>query len=107
MAAIIDGAAGLRWVMYGAKVLPFGRAHFRARDGRAWWSVREEGNNDRVDLLSEKSAQFIEPQCLVHVLWWLCEPNGHVLVHSNHAIGTYWMCEEVMQSFEVFGELKS
>ena len=87
MAAVVDGAAGLRWVMYGAKVLPFGCAHFRTRDGGAWWSIREEGDNDGVDLLSEKPAQFIEPQGLVHVLWWLCKPNSHVLVHCDHAIG--------------------
>lgn len=96
MAAIVDSAAGLRWIMYGAEVLPLGCAHFRARDRGAWRSIGEEGDNDGVDLLSEKPAQFVEPQRLVHVLWWLCEPNSHILVHGDHAIGTYWMCEEVM-----------
>lgn len=106
VAAVIDGATGLWGVVHGAEILPLRGAHFRACDGRARRCVREQCDNDGVDLLREEPTQLVQPQRLVHVLWRLRKLQGHFLVHCNLAVQADRMCEEMVQSFEVLGELE-
>ena len=65
MAAVVDRAAGLRWVVDGAEILPFACAHLGAGRGAAGRVVCEKGDEQAVGLGHEKSAELVEPEALV------------------------------------------
>ena len=106
VAAVVDCAAGLWRVVDSAEVLPLGSAHLGTCDGRARRRVRKQGDDDRVDLLREEPAQLVQPQRLVNILWRLRQLQGHVLVHRDLAVCAERVREEVVQRFEVLGELE-
>ena len=71
MAAIINGAAGFRGIVYSTEVLPFGGSHLGARCARAWRGVLEEGDEEIVCADYEEAAEFVKPKVSVG-FWWRC-----------------------------------
>ena len=68
--------------MDGAKILPFGGAHFVACYRGAGRGVGEESDNYGVCLLNQEAAKFVEPNLFRGVLWWVCKLSGQ--------LGGYW-----------------
>jgi len=93
VAAVVDGRAGLRGVVDGAKVLPFGSSHFVACCRRASWSVGEEGNDNRVGLLDQKAAQLVQPDFFGSVMRWVGELSGEVGGYGVGRCRVGRMCE--------------
>jgi hypothetical protein len=96
MTAVVDGTARLGRVVHGTQILPFGGAHFRAGDGGARRVVCEERDDDRVDPLDKEATELIQPQCPIHVLWWLNQLQRHIPVHCYCAIRADWVRQEVV-----------
>lgn len=71
MTAIVNGAAALGLLVYGAEELPLGSAHLGARVCAAWWGVEEEADDERVALRDEEAAKLVEPDGPVNAVWWL------------------------------------
>ncbi len=66
MAAVIDGAARLGWIMHCAEVLPFRGTHLGACCGRTRWSFTKEGNDQVIDLNHQQAANLVQPQCAIN-----------------------------------------
>lgn len=47
--------------MYGAKVLPFGCAHFVTGGGRASRGIGEQGDDNGIGLLDQEAAKLVKP----------------------------------------------
>lgn len=59
VAAVVNGAARLRWVVDSTQVLPFGSAHLRAGLGGTGGFVGEERNKDEIDFLAQEPTQLV------------------------------------------------
>ena len=71
MAAVVDSAAGLWWVVCGAEVLPFAGTHFGTCEGGAGRVVGEETRREGVGFLGQEAAEFVEPDAAVDAGRWL------------------------------------
>jgi hypothetical protein len=65
MTTIVDGAAGLRRVVYCTEILPFRCPHFRTALSRAWGCVGEEGNEDVVGFDGKEAAELVQPEIAI------------------------------------------
>lgn len=92
--------------MDSAEILPFGGPHLRTCGGGAWRVVREEGDDDGVDLLREEAAELVQPQRPLDVIGRLRQLERHLPVYCYGTVRADWVGEEVVEGFEVFGELE-
>lgn len=74
--AVVDGAAGLGLLVYGAEELPFGGAHFGAGARAAGGCVEEEADNEGVALRDEKAAELVKPYRPFDAGRWLSQQEG-------------------------------
>ena len=70
MAAIVDSAAGLWWVVHRTEILPLRGAHFRAVGRGAGRVVAKEADDQEVCLLYEEAAELVEPESAVDAIRW-------------------------------------
>lgn len=66
--AVIYRAAGLGRVMNCTEILPLGGSHLGTRLTGTWRAVGEECNDETRSLVTQKTAQFVEPQVALHRL---------------------------------------
>lgn len=64
--------------MYGAKVLPFGCAHFVACRGRASGDIGEERNDNSIGLLNQEAAKLVKPDLFGSVVRRVGELAGEL-----------------------------
>ena len=102
MAAIIDGAAALGLLMYGAQELPLGGTHLGARRGAAGRGVEEKPHDERVALGDEEAAELVKPECAVDTRRGLRELVCGFASDGLRAVGGMM----VMEGCEVFLELE-
>lgn len=62
MAAVVYRATWLWRIVDRAKILPLRGTHLVAGLSVAWGIGSEERNDNRVDILTEEAAQFIQPE---------------------------------------------
>ena len=106
MTAVVNGAAGLGWVVDGAEILPLGGLHLGTRLRRAGRTLGEKGNDQIVDFHREETAQFVEPQGPVNAFRGFRKSDGNVAVDRGNGVGAFGLGEVVMKRFEVFLELE-
>lgn len=102
VAAVVDSATRLGWIVHGAEVLPFRGAHLGACLGGAGRIVGEEGDEDGVGVLGQEATQLVEPERALDSRRRLGEFHGGVAIKRNGGVGVGWMGGRVMEGFEVF-----
>jgi len=87
--AVIDRTAGLRGVVDGAEVLPFGGLHFGACLDGAWRVLGKEGNYKIVDFHGKEATELIKPECPVDTLRGFRKLDRDVAVDWNDCFGAF------------------
>ena len=73
---------------------------------RAGWCVGEEGDYDGIGLLDEEAAELIQPNLLGSVEWRMCQLSRKLGCYRGCRGRVVWVCEGVVQRFEVLGQLE-
>lgn len=89
-----------------AQVLPLARSHLGACLWATWRVISEEGDDDSVGLVNEKTTELVQPDfsgCVGRGLRQLASEFGG---HGLDLVRVGRMGVGVVQCFEVFGQLK-